>query len=104
MSFLNVFVGNPEMLKNALSLFILTVVILALFLPSYWTMQDLKQKNLEYARRITALEEKNKKFEEERHLLQTDPDYVEKVGRETMGLIRPGETVYKIVPAQQKQQ
>jgi hypothetical protein len=27
---------------------------------------------------------------------------VEKVGRETMGLIRPGETVYKIVPTQQK--
>jgi len=38
------------MIKNALSLFILTVVILALFLPSYSTMQDLKQKNLEYAR------------------------------------------------------
>ena len=91
------------MLKNALSLFILTVVILAFFLPSYSTMQDLKKKNFEYARRIAALEEKNKKFEEERHLLQTDPDYVEKVGRETMGLIRPGETVYKIVPVQQKQ-
>jgi len=93
------------MLKNALSLFILTVVILVLFLPSYSTMQDLKQKNSEYARRITALEEKNKRFEQERYLLQTDPDYVEKVGRETMGLTRPGETVYKIVPvqAQQKQ-
>ena len=89
-------------MKNALSLFILTVVILALFLPSYSIMQDLKQKNLEYARRITALEEKNKKFEEERRLLQTDPDYVEKVGRETMGLIRQGETVYKIVPVQQQ--
>ena len=90
------------MLKNALSLFILTVVILFLFLPSYSIMQDLKQKNFEYARRITALEEKNKKFEEERRLLQTDPEYVEKVGRETMGLIRQGETVYKILPAQQK--
>ena len=90
------------MLKNALSLFILTVVILALFLPSYSTMQDLKQKNFEYAHRITALEEKNKRFAEERYLLQTDPDYVEKVGRETMGLIRPGETVYKIVPADQQ--
>jgi cell division protein FtsB len=90
------------MLKNALSLFVLTVVILALFLPSYSMMQDLKQKNFEYARRITALEEKNKKFEEERRLLQTNPDYVEKIGRETMGLIRPGETVYKIIPAQQK--
>ena len=91
-----------EMLKNALSLFIITVVILAVFLPSYATMQDLKRKNREYASKIAELEARNKKFEEERHLLQTDPDYVEKVGRETMGLIRPGETVYKIVPAQQK--
>ena len=90
------------MLKNALSLFILTVSILALFLPSYSIIQDLKLKNFEYARRITALEERNKKFEEERRLLQTNPDYVEKVGRETMGLIRPGETVYKIVPVQHK--
>ena len=90
------------MLKNALSLFILAVIILALFLPSYSIMQDLKKKNLDYARRITALEEKNKKFEEERYLLQTDPEYLEKVGRETMGLIRPGETVYKIVPIQRK--
>ena len=92
------------MLKNALSLFILTVIILALFLPSYSTMQDLKKKNHEYALRIAALEEKNKKFEQERFLLQTDPNYVEKVGRATMGLIRPGETVYKIVPVQLKQQ
>jgi cell division protein FtsB len=64
-------------------------------------MQDLKKKNEEYAARIAALEEKNKKFEQERRLLQTDPEYVEKVGRETMGLIRPGETVYKIIPVQQ---
>ena len=89
------------MLKNALSLFVLSVIILALFLPSYSIMQDLKKKNREYARRITALEEQNKQFALERHLLQTDPDYVEKVGRETMGLIRPGETVYKIIPVSQ---
>lgn len=90
------------MIKNALSLFIITVVILAVFLPSYTTMQDLKQKNREYAHRIRELEAKNKKFEEEKNQLQTNPDYVEKVGRETMGLIRPGETVYKIVPAEEK--
>ncbi len=90
------------MIKNALSIFVLAVIILAIFLPSYSIMQDLKKKNQEYAKRITALEEKNKKYEEQRHLLQTDPEYVEKVGRETMGLIRPGETVYKIVPADQQ--
>jgi len=90
------------MLKNALSLFVLTVVILLCFLPSYSTMQDLKLKNREYENRITALEVKNKKYEDEMRMLQTDPDYVEKVGRETMGLVRPGETVYRIVPVTQK--
>jgi cell division protein FtsB len=90
------------MIKNALLLFVVTVVILVIFLPSYSTMQDLKQKNQEYAYRITALEEKNKQFEEEKRLLQTDPEYLEKVARATMGLVRPGETVYKIVPVEQK--
>lgn len=78
-------------------MFVTAVIILAVFLPSYRTMEDLKQKNCDYARKIIELEEKNRQFEEERRLLRTNPDYVEKVGRETMGLIRPGETVYKVV-------
>ncbi len=86
------------MLKNALSLFILTVIILVVFLPSYSKMQDLKQKNREFAERILQLEARTGKLEQENHALQTDPDYLEKVGREKMGLIRQGEKVYKIVP------
>ncbi|MBI3602069.1 MAG: septum formation initiator family protein [Candidatus Omnitrophica bacterium] len=88
------------MVKNALSLFIITVIIVAVFLPPYTKMQDLKQKNQEFAQRIVQLEAKNKKMQEEERLLQTDPEYLEKVGREKMGLIRQGETMYKIVPAQ----
>ncbi len=86
------------MLKNALSLFIFTVVILGLFLPSYSKMQDLKQKNEDFARRITELERKTVRLGNEKNLLETDPEYLEKVGREKMGLIREGEKVYKIVP------
>jgi cell division protein FtsB len=33
---------------------------------------------------------------EEKRLLEEDPAYLEKVGREKMGLIRKGEVVYKI--------
>jgi cell division protein FtsB len=88
------------MLKNAIGLFVLTVIVLALFLPSYTQMQDMKEKNHEYAERIKDLEEKNLKLQQERHLLETYPEYLEKVGREKMGLIRQGEKVYKMVPAQ----
>ena len=86
------------MLKNAIGLFVITVIILAVFLPSYTKMQDLKQKNHDYAQRIEELEANNKKLQQEQHLLETDPEYVEKVGREKMGLIRPGEKVYKMIP------
>ncbi len=87
------------MLKNAIWLFVFTVVILAVFLPSYGKMQDLKQKNRAYVQQITDLHKRNAQLEQEKHLLETDPAYLEKVGREKMGLIRQGETIYTVAPA-----
>jgi cell division protein DivIC len=86
------------MIKNALSLFISAVVIVLVFLPSYSKMQELKQKNQDLVDRIQYLEVKNKKLEQEQQFLKNNPEYLEKVAREKMGLIRQGETVYKIVP------
>jgi cell division protein FtsB len=93
--------GQP-MAKNALALFILTIIIVVVFLPSYSKMQELKQKNNEFLLRIKDLETKNKKLLEEGQFLRNNPEYLEKVAREKMGLIREGETVYKIVPEEQK--
>lgn len=90
------------MLKNAIALFVVAVVLVILFLPSYSKMQDLKQRNREMGNRITELEAKNKQLEIERDRLKNDPEYLEKVAREKMGLIREGEKVYKAVPAAQK--
>ncbi len=85
-------------MKNAIWLFMLAAGILAVFIPSYSKMQDLKAKNAEYARRIAALQKRNMELEKERHLLDTDPMYLEKVARRKMGLIRSGEKVYHLVP------
>ena len=86
------------MLKNAIGLFILTIVVLILFLPSYTKMQDLKQKNIDYRRQIEQLQQKSVELKEEKRRLENDPVYLEKVAREKMGLIREGEVVYKITP------
>jgi len=88
------------MLKNALWLFGFTVVLLLAFLPSYVKMQELKEKNREYAQRIEILTRRNIQLEREQHLLESDPAYLEKVAREKMGLIRTGEKVYRMVPTQ----
>ena len=90
------------MLKNAIWLFILTVFVFVYFLPSYTQMQDLKQKNVDYAEQIRQLQKKNEDLLEEKNLLETDPAYLEKVAREKMGLIREGEVIYKIMPANVK--
>ncbi len=86
------------MLKNAIWLFILTIAAFVFFLPSYAKMQDLKQKNAEYKRQIEELLVQRSQLEEEKRLLEKDPVYLEKVGREKMGLIRLNEVVYKITP------
>ena len=86
------------MLKNAIWLFAFTVILLLAFLPSLNQMQELKAKNVELATRIEALKKRNIRLEEEKHLLETDPVYFEKVARKKMGLIRNGEKVYRIVP------
>ena len=86
------------MLKNAIWLFSLTIVVLILFLPSYTKMQDLKQINLQYEQQIKDLVYEQAHLKEELRMLKEDPDYLEKVAREKMGLVRDGEVVYKIMP------
>ncbi|MFA5260260.1 MAG: septum formation initiator family protein [Candidatus Omnitrophota bacterium] len=90
------------MLKNAFFLFVGTIIIFVLFLPSYTELQDLKQKNLDYDREIRQLKDLNKKLVEEKRRLEEDPLYLEKVAREKMGLIKEGEVIYKILPANQE--
>ena len=84
------------MLKNALWLFVAATIILLFFLPSFTMMQDHRQKNLEYEKKIVELQRRNEELEEEKQRLIEDPIYLERVARERMGLVREGEKVYRI--------
>jgi len=86
------------MLKNALWLFIAAFVILMIFLPSYSKLQDLRQRNADYAVQVRDLKQENTRLVEEKRRLEDDPVYLEKVAREKMGLAREGEVVYKMIP------
>jgi len=59
----------------------------------------MKQKDLDYQKRIADLTEENKRLKEEKRKLEEDPEYLEKVAREKMGLIREGEVIYQLIPA-----
>lgn len=45
--------------------------------------------------RISQLKEKNKKMEEEIKALKIDPEYIESLAREKLGLVREGEIIYR---------
>ena len=89
------------MLKNAIWLFFISIAVFLLFLPSYAKMQDLKLKNALYERQITELEKMRTDLLEEKRLLEDDPEYLEKIAREKMGLIKQNEVIYKITTAQE---
>ncbi len=85
-------------MRNAFLLFIATIVILVVFLPSYTMMQDLKQRNEAYKGQIETIKLKNAQLRREKIRLEDDPVYLEKVAREKMGLVRDGEVVYRLTP------
>ena len=86
------------MLKNAFILFTVAFAILAIFLPQFSRVQDIRERDREYQRRIAELVKDNERLAEEQRRLEDDPEYLEKVAREKMGLIREGEVVYKLMP------
>jgi len=86
------------MLKNAIWLFVISVIVLLIFLPSYSELQDLRKKNADYVQQIEDLKQERIQLLEEKRLLEDDPIYLEKVAREKMGLIREGEVIYRITP------
>ena len=86
------------MLKNAFLLFAVAFAILLIFLPSFSKWQDVKQRDREYQEKIKDLKEEHQGLLEEKRLLEEDPDYLEKVAREKMGLIREGEVIYHLTP------
>ena len=66
----------------------------------YLAMRN-NQKQIEELRgEIQRLNEENQKLTEHVNALKTDPEAIEKVAREQMGLARPGELIFKTPPAE----
>ena len=78
------------------------VIVLLLFFwiyfPTLSRYRELKIQQEEMERQLKDLDKKIKELAEERHLLKHDPQYLEKVIRDELGLVKPGEVVYKLVP------
>ncbi|MDP8213070.1 MAG: septum formation initiator family protein [Candidatus Zapsychrus exili] len=83
-------------MKSPIVIFIFAFLILAVFIPSYFVMCNKKARIAEYEKQIQRLKIKNVELAEERRKLEDDPVYLEKVAREKMGIVREGETIYRL--------
>jgi len=87
-------------IKRAIWLFTFSLVILAIFLPGYSKLQELRERNKDLEEKIRLLSKENQILQEEFERLRTDPSYLEKFAREKTGVVRKGEIPIKIIPAQ----
>ncbi|MBF0523389.1 MAG: septum formation initiator family protein [Candidatus Omnitrophica bacterium] len=83
-------------MKSALKIFLYTFLILVVFVPSYYVMQQKKERIKEYEDQIRELKEKNHELSAEQQRLEHDPTYLEAVAREKMGIAREGEVIYHL--------
>lgn len=73
------------------------VTFVAIYLPGYSRNQKLKTKAETLQADIDRIAAENSQLEAELKRLQTDLSYLEQVLRNEMGLVKPGETLYKII-------
>lgn len=57
---------------------------------------ELEQEIQKLEHEIAVLEDDNRLLRQKLERLQTDPDYVEDEARKKMGLVRPGEVIYRL--------
>ena len=75
----------------------LAIIILLIFLPGFSRYQKLLSEERALKKRIAALEEANKRLEEEKYRLENDIEYIEKRAREKLGIVKKDEIPYKII-------
>jgi cell division protein FtsB len=73
------------------------LILCWIYLPSITRYRELKTEEERLNQKIREIDAQIKTLADERHLLQTDVAYLEKVIREELGFVKPGEIVYELV-------
>jgi cell division protein FtsB len=84
----------------AVAAFVLLKLLLSLLLSDMgiFTLLDLHRTRRDLDQEIADLREKNAALTDQVHALRSDPVYIEALAREELGMVRPGEQVYRLVP------
>jgi len=81
-----------------LAFFVLVVVVAIFHENGILTVYEFKRELIEFDVSNETLKQKNQKLRFEIDALKSDPSSIEILAREKLNMVRPGETVYQIVP------
>ena len=76
-------------------IFVILFVAAAIYLPGFSKYLGLKRREDHLAREIKRLETEIFTLKQKEHLLKTDLRRLEEVVREELGLVKPGEVIYR---------
>lgn len=85
--------------RNWVWLFLFPVLlgfIIYLFTPGYVKLKKYIDQMVHLEERVENLERENRTLKREIEQLKTDPIYIERLARKELGMIRPGEVIYRI--------
>jgi cell division protein FtsB len=86
-----------KLFQRSFKFYLILGMAIVIFLPPFAKYQELRHKNSKLEERIEALKAENERLMEEKRLLETDINYVEKKAREKIGVVRKGEIILKEV-------
>ncbi len=78
-------------------IFILLFIAAAVYLPGVSKYMGLKRREKQLEEEIRRLHDQIDELRREEHLLRTDLAHFEEVVRSELGLVKPGEMIYRIV-------
>lgn len=91
-------VRSVRLLRTAV-LMVLAVSLAAYGGQSLTRVWALKKEVATLEREVVVLRADTARLTAEVDRLRTDPEYIEQIAREKLGLVKPGERVYKLPPA-----
>ena len=87
-----------QIILLTLTFFVLAIIMAIFHEEGILTVLDFENELIEFEASNESLKQKNQKLRLEVKALKSDPLSIEILAREKLNMVRPGETVYQLVP------
>ena len=87
-----------QIILLTLTFFVLAIVVAIFHEEGILTVHEFENELIEFKESNETLKQKNEKLRFEVEALKSNPLSIEILAREKLNMVRPGETVYQLVP------